>query len=128
MHLTGSIRQWWRGRSSRRQFDALDRATIAELARDNAIPETVLYRLALRGDTEPPPLHRLLERKGIDPDQLGRRHISVMRNMVGICAECPMTRRCRRDLNRQGIRAAHEQYCPNTETIEALHQGSDPLS
>ncbi|WP_457929362.1 DUF6455 family protein [Bosea thiooxidans] len=98
------------------------------MARDNAIPEAVFWRLGLCGDIEPPLLHRRLAREGIDPEQLAHKQASIMRDMVGVCAECSMTRRCRRDLDRQGIRSVHHQYCPNAETIEALRQGSDPLS
>ncbi|CAM5194177.1 hypothetical protein ARD30_01565 [Bosea thiooxidans] len=128
MHFAESVRQWWRVRSSRREFEALDRATIAELARDNAIAEADFHSLAFRGDTNPALLGRRLRREGIAPEQLAHEEAAVMRDMAVICSGCLMTRRCRRDLDHQGGALPDDGYCPNAETIDALSRRCKPMS
>lgn len=129
MHFHVSVRQWWRVLCSQREFAALERATIAELARDNAIPEAEFRRLGLRGDADPALLRRLLEREGIDPEKLARSAGSIMRDMAVVCSGCPMTRRCRHVLDHQGFTLSHESFCPNAETIAALrkHASADDV-
>lgn len=128
MPIADAVRQWWREQSLLRAFEALDRTTVAELARDNFIPEADFRRLASRSRTESALLRRLLQRVGIDPDTLARNQAGVMRDMTVVCAGCLMVQRCRRDLDRHEGPLPHGRYCPNAETIEALHQGSKPLS
>lgn len=128
MPIADAVRQWWREQSLLRAFEALDRTTVAELARDNFIPEADFRRLASRSRTESALLRRLLQRVGIDPDALARNQAGVMRDMTVVCAGCLMVQRCRRDLDRHEGPLPHGRYCPNAETIEALHQGSKPLS
>lgn len=124
MQIAETVRRWWRERA----FEALDRTTIAELARDNAVPEPDFRRLASCRRTESALLRRLLLRAGIDPEGLTRSQAGVMRDMTVVCAGCLMTHRCRRDLDRHECPLPHGRYCPNAATIEALHQGSKPMS
>lgn len=126
MPIAEAVRQWWRGQSFRRAFASLDRTTVAELARDNAVPEADFRRLASRSRTEARSLRRLLQRAGIDPDVLARNQAGVMRDMTIVCAGCLMAHRCRRDLDRHEGPLPHGRYCPNAETIEALHRGLKP--
>ena len=128
MHIAEAVRQWWRDQSLLRAFEDLDQTTVAELARDNALPEADLRRVASRTDTDSALVRRLLQRVGVDPDGLARNQAGVMRDMAVVCAGCAMTRRCRRDLDRHEGPLPHGRYCPNAETIEALHQGSRPAS
>jgi hypothetical protein len=128
MPIAEAVRQWWRGQSIRREFEALDRTTVAALARDNAVPEADFRRLTSRSRTETTLLRRLLQRVGIDPDALARNQVGVMRDMTIVCAGCLVAHRCRRDLDRHEGPLPHGRYCPNAETIEALHQGLKPTS
>lgn len=123
MSIADAVRQWWREQSLLRAFEALDRTTVAELARDNFVPEADFRRLASRSRTESALLRRLLQRVGIDPDVLARNQAGVMRDMTIVCARCLMAHRCRRDLDRHEGPLPHGRYCPNAETIEALQQG-----
>ena len=128
MQIVETVRQWWRVQSYLRKLEALGPAAMAELARDNAVPEADLRRLASRSGADSALLPRLLERLGIDAGQLARQQAGVMRDMATVCAGCAMTRRCRSDLSQQGAPLRHGRYCPNTETIRALRQGSRPIS
>jgi hypothetical protein len=122
MPVVEAVRHWWRVRA----FEALDRTTVAELARDNFVAEADLRRLASRSRTQSALLRRLLQRVGIDPDGLARNQAGVMRDMTVACAGCLMVHRCRRDLDRHEGPLPHGRYCLNADTIEALHQGSKP--
>ncbi|WP_371332096.1 DUF6455 family protein [Bosea sp. BIWAKO-01] len=128
MQIVESIRQWWRVQVFLRKLEALGQVTTAELARDNAVSEADFRRLASLDDTDSALLRRLLWRLGFDPEQLNRRHAGVMRDMAVVCAGCTMRRRCRSDLDLQGVPLRHGRYCPNTGTIRALSQGSGPRS
>lgn len=128
MHFAESVRHWWRSRSSLRELGELDQATIAELARDNAIPASDFQRLASHGSMNAALLHRLLRREGIAPERLAHNEAGIMRDMAVICSGCAMTRRCRRDLDHQELVSPHERYCPNAETIKALRHHSGPMA
>ena len=128
MQIVEAVRQWWRVQSYLKKLEALGPTAMAELARDNAIPEADLRQLVSRSDTDSALLPRLLVRLGIDPEQLARRQASVMRDMAIVCAGCAMTRRCRSDLSQQDAPLRHGRYCPNTETIKALRQGTRSIS
>ncbi len=128
MPIAEAVRQWWRDQSFLRAFEALDRTTVSELARDNAVPEADFRRLAVSTRTESGSLRRLLQRTGIDPDALVRSQAGVMRDMTIVCAGCLMAHRCRRDLDRHEGPLPHGRYCPNADTIEALHKAAKPAS
>lgn len=120
MQIVETVRQWWRIQSYLRKLEALGPVMMAELARDNAIPEADLRQLASRSDADSALLPRLLTRLGIDPEELAHRQASVMRDMAIVCAGCAMRRRCRSDLSQQDTPLRHGRYCPNMETIKAL--------
>ena len=93
MQIVETVRQWWRVQSCLRKLEALGPAAMAELARDNAIPEADLRQLVSRSETDSALLPRLLKRLGIDPEQLAQRQASVLRDMTIVSAGCAMTRR-----------------------------------
>lgn len=122
MQIVESVRQWWRVQSFLRRLGALGQITVAELARDNAISEADFRRLASRSDVQSSLLRRLLQRLGMDFDKLARNQAGVVRDMAVVCSGCAMTRRCRRDLDWEGVPLRHGRYCPNMATIKALRQ------
>ena len=128
MQIVEAVRQWWRVQSYLRKLEALGPAAMAEPARDNAIPEADLRQLVSRRDSDSALLPRLLERLGIDPEQLARRQASVMRDMTIVCTGCAMTRRCRSELSQQDAPLRHGRYCPNMETVRALRQDARAIS
>lgn len=99
MQILETIRQWWRIQLFLRKLEALGQVTTAELARDIAIPEADFRRLASRSDTDSALLRRLLQRLGVDPEHLTRRHAAVMRDMAVVCSRCTMTRRLWRPIS-----------------------------
>jgi len=127
MRFAEPIRHWLRAQASAREIDALDPATLRQLARDNGVTEVDFHDLATRQDGNAELLRQQLAQAGIDPDQLAHTHASVMRDMEIICSGCLMTRRCRRALDRQDAAPHDVQYCPNAHTIDALRAGSTRL-
>lgn len=83
MQIVETVRQWSLVQSYLRKLEALGPAAMAELARDNAIPEADLRQLAARSETDSALLPRLLKRLGIDPEQLAHRQASVLRVRPG---------------------------------------------
>ena len=128
MQIVEAVRQWWRVQSFLSKLEALGPAVMAEVARDNAVAEADLRRLASRKGADSSLLRRLLERLGADFDHLARSQASVGRDMAVVCAGCTMTRRCRSDLALQGAPMRHGRYCPNMATIKALRQDPRAIS
>lgn len=128
MQIVDAVRQWWRVQSFLSKLEALGPAAIAELARDNAVSEGDLRQLVSRSDADSSLLRRLLERLGIDFEQLGRSQASVVRDMAVVCAGCAMTRRCRSDLAQHDAPLRHGRFCPNMATIKVLRHGSRAIS
>ncbi len=124
MRFAEPVRHWLRAQMSSREIDALDPATLAQLARDNGVTEVDFHDLATRQDTNVELLLRQLAQAGINPEQLVHTNASVMRDMELICSGCSVARRCRRALDRQGAAPHYAQYCPNAHTIDALRAGS----
>lgn len=127
MRFAEPVRHWLRAQISSREIDALDPATLRQLARDNGVTEVDFHDLAMRQDGNAELLRRQLAQAGIDPDQLARTHASVMRDMEIVCSSCLATRRCRRALDHQDAAQHTAQYCPNAHTIDALRAGSTQL-
>ncbi|MGX5733222.1 DUF6455 family protein [Bosea thiooxidans] len=124
MRFAEPVRHWLRAQISSREIDALDPATLRQLARDNGVTEVDFHDLATRQDGNAELLRRQLAQAGIDTGQLAHTHASVMRDMEIVCSGCLVTRRCRRALDhREGAQHA-AQYCPNAHTIDALRAGA----
>lgn len=120
MRFAEPVRHWLRAQFSAREIDALDPATLRQLARDNGVPELNFYDLAARREAHAALLSRQLRRAGLDPEELARTHASVMRDMEIVCSGCAMTRRCRRGLDEPNAGLDGAGLCPNAHTIDAL--------
>ena len=122
MRLSESVRHWLKAQFPWKEMKALDKETIAQLARDNAMSVSDFSTLANSKSGNSELLPRQLTRAGLNPETVADAKSSVMRDMQIVCSGCFMTRRCRRKLSRQNSAPNYSAYCPNAPTIDALRR------
>ena len=65
-------------------------------------------------------MNRMMEARGLDPEQVHRSLGALVRDMELVCTRCPATGVCRRRL-RNGTAEDHcHEYCGNAETIDDI--------
>jgi hypothetical protein len=111
---------WQKRWAALRELDELGSDGREALARDIGVPQEALPRLMATRSRPAQELPRLMRVLSLRPDEVGRKHPAVMRDMLLACAGCAEARRCRRDLDGGPARVAFKRYCPNAETLEAL--------
>lgn len=121
MHFAESVRHWLHAKFPCWEINALDRETLSELARDNAMAVSDFCALAKSKGSNAQLLHGQLARAGLDLETVT--DMSVIRDMQIVCAGCSMTSRCRRSLNQLDAAPNYAAYCPNALTIDALSRG-----
>jgi Family of unknown function (DUF6455) len=56
----------------------------------------------------------------LDRGEVARREPATFQDLQRVCTMCSCHRRCARDLERDPLNAAWEDYCPNVTTLKAL--------
>lgn len=117
--LEGLFDNWRKRREARRDWRRLSDNERMLLARDIGVPQDMLERV-LAGETQTEQLGKMLEAVGLNPNALRRRYPDVFVDMIVVCSQCDVARACRRSLARGDAAARHQEFCPNSPTIESL--------
>jgi hypothetical protein len=121
MGLAAAIRQWRSSWAHAYELDPLDKYQREALARDIGLSQDVLAALVTQGPQAAAELPRLMYALGLAPERTADKYPAVMRDMSTVCSGCELKRRCRNDIDR-GLAPVVQRYCPNTQTIKALHR------
>jgi hypothetical protein len=111
---------WRRRRRDLRDLAGLGQSEFSAIARDLRVSPDDLEAAAKNGSGNAANSARLLDALGIDSIGMLRAEPAVMRDMERVCALCPATARCGRDLRAGTSRWVYREYCPNRATIDAL--------
>jgi hypothetical protein len=90
-----------------------------------------LDALSKKSDARGNLLLRRLTEFGLSQEALKIRHPEVLHDLQRVCGYCDSTGRCASEFKRAGSAAIRSDYCPNTQTLEALKEedrqsGADP--
>jgi hypothetical protein len=111
---------WRRHHRDLRELAGLGDAEFSAIAHDLRLSPADFEMLAREGNGQTANLGRLLNALGIDDAAMIRAEPAVVRDMERVCAMCPATARCARDLRAGTSGLTYREYCPNSGTIDAL--------
>lgn len=112
--------KWKLRRALANEFNSLDLAQRAELARDVCVSDEAFERLYVAGDRTDE-LERLMCALALDPEDTEITNPgAITRDMSLMCSGCLMINRCRRELEAGSARYSFNEYCPNALTLNAL--------
>jgi len=118
--LVDSLTAWLRHRRDVGEISRLSPGELVSIANDLHLSPTDLESLAARGAGHAENLDRLLARLGIERAMVARCEPAVMRDMQRVCAACPHTARCRRELRAGTADRTYRKFCANSGTLDGL--------
>ena len=112
---------------NRNELRDIGRAEFNQIARDLNLSSLELHKLSVGNGSSPALLEKRLAEFDLAPELVKRLHPEVLRDLQRVCAMCASTKRCAREFARQEPASGRSEYCPNTQTLEALER-EDVLS
>lgn len=122
----GQVVSWVRKLSSRfvqsGELKRLDADEVTRIARDFGMSVPDLHALESSGAHVRELLAKRLAGLELSEVALKEEHFAEFADLNRVCAGCASTRKCASDFQKQ--RPGHSEYCPNTDTLEALRATS----
>jgi hypothetical protein len=115
-----SLRDWLHKFAPPNEFDRCDKCEIDRIARDMGLNEYELRTLARVPAGASALLNRRLATLHLDPEEAGRIHPAVLRDLQAHCSMCATKKRCAGDLASGALDSTWQDYCPNAHTLRAL--------
>lgn len=108
--------------TNRGDLSELDRSEFEQVARDLNLSRYELQRLSGGNGSSPALLHQRMADFDLVPEALTREHPEVMRDLQRVCGMCDATKRCASEFASNAPASDRSDYCPNTQTLQALEQ------
>ncbi|MDI1267316.1 MAG: hypothetical protein PS018_29045 [bacterium] len=108
--------------TNRGDLSGLDRSEFEQVARDLNLSRYELQRLSGGNGSSPALLHQRMADFDLAPEALTRQHPEVMRDLQRVCGMCDATKRCANEFARNAPASSRSDYCPNTQTLQALER------
>lgn len=108
--------------ASRGVLSELDRTEFDQVARDLNLSRFELQRLSSGNGSSPALLHQRMADFELAPEALTRQHPEVMRDLQRVCGMCDATKRCANEFAQSAPASSRSDYCPNTQTLQALER------
>lgn len=125
--MIGHVVSWARKLSVRfgqtSELQKLDPDEINRIARDFGVSVSDLLTLAKSDGHVQELLTQRLAEMGLSEKLLQDRHPKEFGDLNRVCASCASTKRCTNDFLQH--KSGHSDYCPNTDTLEALRAIGD---
>jgi len=125
--IIGQVISWAKSFSQRlvqsNELQKLDPEEISKIARDFGISVSDLLTLAKCDTRVQVLLTQRIAEMGLSEKLLQNNHPAEFGDLNRVCANCCSTTRCANDFLQH--RTGHSEYCPNTETLEALRAAGD---
>ena len=94
---------------------------VDRIAHDLGISTTELRQLARKGPGSADLLLARMNALDLDQGEVARTQPETFQDLQRVCTMCDCHRRCTRDLERDPLDAAWQDYCPNATTLKALN-------
>jgi hypothetical protein len=114
------IHDWWNRQNTLRQLAQCDERDLQRVLHDLNVNEPELNDAVTRGAYPRLLLPEMLQALGFQPDRLGKKYPRVEQDLRRVCAQCPETSRCRRELDAHSAASNYSEFCFNSSTLEAL--------
>jgi uncharacterized protein YjiS (DUF1127 family) len=118
--LRQTIGDWWRRLMTLRELNQYDDRDLQRVLHDLNVSKADLTGAVMRGAYPKLLLPQMLDALDLPADRVKARYPGVELDLRRVCAQCPETSRCRRELNGHSAAAAFREFCLNSTTLEAL--------
>jgi hypothetical protein len=98
----------------------LDRTEFAQIARDLNLSPAELHAISLGSNQSAVLLKKRMAEFGLSPEVVKKQHPEVSRDLERVCGMCLSTKRCANEFGQRGSDPSRFDYCPNTQTLQAL--------
>ena len=113
---------------NRDELQDMDRAEFDQIARDLNLSPFELRKLSIGNGSSPDLLEKRLAEFELAPEIVKREHPEVMRDLQRVCGMCSATNRCANEFASQAPASSRSDYCPNTQTLQALERERTAVS
>jgi hypothetical protein len=122
---TGGVFGWMKAIASKlvntNEFRGMDRSEFEQIARDLNLSPLELQALS-SNDRSGELLDKRLAEFELSAQVLRRQHPEVLRDLQRVCGMCSSVKRCANEFERPTSGSGRSDYCPNTQTLQALEQ------
>jgi uncharacterized protein YjiS (DUF1127 family) len=118
--LRQTIGDWWRRLMTLRELDRFDDRDLQRVLHDLNVSKADLTGAVMRGAYPKLLLPQMLHALDLPADRVEDMYPSVASDLRRVCAQCPETARCRKELHGHSAAAAFREFCLNSTTLEAL--------
>jgi hypothetical protein len=129
--LGSALAGWVRAVASRfvkyGELQGLDRTEFAQIARDLNLSPSELYAISTGGNLSGDLLNKRMAEFGLSPEVVRKQHPEVSRDLERVCGMCSSKERCVDEFGQPGASLGRSDYCPNTQTLQAL-EGENPMT
>jgi hypothetical protein len=102
------------------ELQGLDRTEFAQIARDLNLSPPELYAISVGGNQSAALLNKRMAEFGLSPAVVKKQHPEVSRDLERVCGMCSSKKRCASEFEQRGSDPSKSDYCPNTQTLQAL--------
>lgn len=106
------------------ELQGLDRTEFAQVARDLNLSPSELYAISTGGNLSGDLLNTRMAEFGLSPEVVKKHHPEVSRDLERVCGMCSAKKRCASESGQRGSDPSRSDYCPNTQTLQALERES----
>lgn len=118
--LRRSIRYWWKKIATLRELDQCEERDLQRTLHDLNVGKAELASAVTQGVRPEGLLPRMLQALDLPADGIKASYPSVEADLRRVCAHCPETTRCRKELDDHSAAANYREFCLNSMTLEAL--------
>jgi hypothetical protein len=102
------------------ELQGLDRTEFAQIARDLNLSPSELYAISTGSNQSARLLNKRMAEFGLSPELVKKQHPEVSRDLERVCGMCSSKKRCASEFEQRGSNPSRSDYCPNTQTLQAL--------
>lgn len=118
--LGRSIRYWWKGIATLRELDQCNGRDLQRILHDLSVSKAELTGAVIKAVRPEILLPQMLQALDLPAEGIKASYPSVEADLRRVCAHCPETTRCRKELHDHTAAANYREFCSNSMTLEAL--------
>lgn len=118
--LGRGMRYWWKRIATLRELEQCDGRDLQRILHDLNISKAELASAVTQGVRPEGLLPRMLQVLDLPAGDIRASYPSVEADLRRVCAQCPETTRCGKELDARTAATNYREFCSNSMTLEAL--------
>jgi hypothetical protein len=114
------MRYWWKRITTLRELDHCEERDLQRILHDLNVSKAELTSAVTQGVRPEVLLPQMLRELDLPADGIKASYPSVAADLRRVCAHCPETTRCRKELHDHTAAENYREFCYNSMTLQAL--------